>query len=59
MRIFCLIAVITGTFFLTGCQTTKNTAAGVAGIGKGVADDTVSFYKSLEKADKWWSEHYW
>jgi len=48
----CLLAV-------NGCQTAKNTALGVGGIAKGLADDAYNTYKAIDKADKWFQEKYW
>ncbi len=48
---------------LGGCQTVKNAALGTTGalysIGKGLLDDAYSTYRTIEKADKWFREHYW
>jgi uncharacterized protein YceK len=52
---------------VSGCQTVKNTAAGLAvgagatacGFGKGLADDTYNTWKAVEKADNWFKENYW
>lgn len=48
-------------FFVTasGCQTAKNTVAGVGAIGKGLADDAYDAWQAIERADEWFKENYW
>lgn len=45
--------------FLSGCQTVRNSVLGVGYVGKGLVDDTINTYKTLDKADKWWQKNYW
>ena len=66
MRRFIFFTLIF-SFFLGGCQTVKNTGLGIGsgtvstlyGFGKGLADDIYNTYQAIEKADKWFREHYW
>ena len=58
-KIILLFASLSFLFVLSGCQTVKNTAVGLAGIGKGIADDTYNTYQGIKKADNWFEEHYW
>ena len=52
---------------ISGCQTIKGTATGVAvgvgatayGLGKGLSDDAYDTWGSIERADEWIKENYW
>ena len=65
-----------GLFFLiflisiSGCQTVKGTAAGIAGVaagvggtayvfGKGLAEDAQGTWEAVERADEWIKENCW
>ena len=68
-----MFKVILGLLFfsclisISGCQTIKNTAAGITGgtkatvrgFGKGMAEDAGNTWKAINKADDWFRENCW
>jgi predicted small secreted protein len=52
--------ILLGIIFVIGCANTlKGVGKGLGEVGKGIAEDTKNIWKTLEKADKWFQEHYW
>ena len=58
-KLIVALFVILFAFYLCGCSTLKNTALGIAGVAKGIADDTYNTCKAVGKADQWFRENCW
>lgn len=60
--IFCTILFL-ASGFLTGCETTKGLAKGVASTAtltsRGTIKDSENFYHTVLKVDKWIRENLW
>jgi len=60
---FIIFVIPCVVLFLSGCQTLGGFAVGMATtVGNtvgGAVKDGINTWKALEKADKWFQEHYW
>ena len=55
-RIILGVILLSTVILISGCSTVTYTAGGFA---LGLAKDVKDTYNTLDKADKWFQEHYW